>query len=203
MLGQVGVRYQALLLILLDTGLRIGDALRLRRTDLRRSQDGQPYFEVAISKTHSGGQAPISATTEKVLRRYLDREFPQLWAQAWGSRRCPEDSFIFFSPRLWGQPVKRRRVEKTFGRLKVVTGWDGKCSPHVLRHTAGNHAAEMGLNEIRIAQYLGHRTLKMVKRYCGKVNVLRDFDAVSPANALGDIPAAIGARRRASKAPGQ
>ncbi len=63
MLSQVGLRYQALLLILLDTGLRIGDALRLRRTDLRRSQDGQPYFEVAISKTHSGGQAPISATT--------------------------------------------------------------------------------------------------------------------------------------------
>jgi len=27
----------------------------------------------------------------------------------------------------------------------------------------------------------------MVKRYTGKVNILRDFDAVSPANALGEI----------------
>ncbi len=53
MLGRVNRRNQVLLLILLDTGLRIGDALRLRRTDLCHMQDGQPYFEVAISKTHT------------------------------------------------------------------------------------------------------------------------------------------------------
>jgi site-specific recombinase XerD len=68
MLGRVSLRNQVLLLILLDTALRIGDALRLRRTDLCHMQDGQPYFEVAVSKTHSGGQPPISATTERVLR---------------------------------------------------------------------------------------------------------------------------------------
>jgi integrase/recombinase XerD len=200
MLAKVSLRNQVLLLILLDTGLRIGDTLRLRRTDLRHMQDGQPYFEVAISKTHSGGHAPISATTERVLRRYLEREFSELWKQAWGNRRWPEDAYIFFSTRHWGQPLARRTAEKTFARLKVVTGWNGKCSPHVLRHTAGNFAAEMGLNEVRIAQYLGHRTLRMVKRYTGKVSVIRDFDAVSPANALGDIPAP--ATRRHVGAPG-
>ncbi len=78
MLGRVSLRNQVLLLILLDTGLRIGDAFRMRRTDLCHMQDGQPYFEVAISKTHSGGQAPISVTTERILRRYLRREFPRL-----------------------------------------------------------------------------------------------------------------------------
>ncbi len=196
MLGRVSPRYQALLLILLDTGLRLGDALRLRITDLRRSQDGQPFFEVAISKTHCGGHAPLSVTTERVLRRYLDREFPKLWAQAWGPRRCPEDSYLFFSTRDWGHPVKRRSVEKVFGRLKTLTGWTGKCSPQILRHTAGNHAAEMGLNEVRIAQYLGHRTLKMVKRYTGTVDVIRNFDAVSPANALGHIPTVKRRQRR-------
>jgi len=189
MLAQVNLRYQALLLVLLDTGLRVGDALRLRRSDLRHMQDGQPYFEVTISKTHSGGQSPISATTEKVLRRYLERETPALWKQAWGTRRQPDDGYIFFSTQRWGQSVNRRTVEKHFAQLKAKTGWTGKCSPHVLRHTAGNFAAEMGLNEVRIAQYLGHRTLRMVKRYTGKVSVIRDFDAVSPANALGDIPA--------------
>ncbi len=189
MLGQVSLRYQALLLILLDTGLRVGDALRLRRTDLRQMQDGQPYFEVTISKTHSGGTAPISVTTEKVLRRYLERESPIRWKQAWGTRRQPEDAYLFFSTRHWGKPLNRRSIEKIFAQLKAKTGWSGKCSPHVLRHTAGNFAAEMGLNEVRIAQYLGHRTLRMVKRYTGKVSVIRDFDAVSPANALGDIPA--------------
>jgi integrase len=189
MLAQVTLQYQTLLLVLLDTGLRVGDALRLRRTDLRHMQDGQPYFEVTISKTHSGGHSPISATTEKVLRRYLEREVPALWKQAWGTRRLPDDGYIFFSTQRWGQPLNRRTVEKRFAQLKAKTGWTGKCSPHVLRHTAGNFAAEMGLNEVRIAQYLGHRTLRMVKRYTGKVSVIRDFDAVSPANALGDIPA--------------
>jgi len=199
MLGRVSLRNQVLLLILLDTGLRIGDALRLRRTDIRHMQDGQPYFEVAISKTHSGGSAPISVTSERVLRRYLEREFSELWKGAWGNRRWPEDAYIFFSTRHWAQPMARRTVEKTFAHLKAVTGWTGKCSPHVLRHTAGNFAAEMGLNEVRIAQYLGHRTLRMVKRYTGKVSVIRDFDAVSPANALGDIPAP--AARRHEVAP--
>ncbi len=96
MLGRASLRNQVLLLILLDTGLRIGDALRLRRTDLCHMQDGQPYFEVAVSKTHSGGQAPISATTERVLRRYLHREFPRLWPAAWvpvRARRTPLSSF--------------------------------------------------------------------------------------------------------------
>jgi len=64
MLARVSLKYQTLLLVLLDTGLRVGDALRLRRTDLRHMQDGQPYFEVTISKTHSGGHSPISATTD-------------------------------------------------------------------------------------------------------------------------------------------
>ena len=175
--------------VLLDTGLRVSDALRLRRTDLRHMQDGQAYFEVTISKTHSGGHSPISATTEKVLRRYLEREAPALWKQAWGTPRQPDDGYIFFSAQRWGQPLNRRTVEKHFVQLKAKTGWTWKCSPHVLRHTAGNFAAEMGLNEVRIAQYLGHRTLRMVKRYTGKVSVIRDFDGVSPANALGDIPA--------------
>src|SRR3989441_7551715 len=196
MLGRVSLRNQVLLLILLDTGLRIGDALSLRRTDLCHMQDGQPYFEVAISKTHSGGQAPISATTERLLRRYLLREFPRLWPAAWGARLCPADAFLFFSTRCWGQPIDRRSVEKLCARLKQATGWAGKCSPHIFRHTAGNFAAELGLNEVRIAQYLGHRTLKMVKRYTGKVSVIRDFDAVSPVNALGELPPAVGQRPR-------
>src|SRR3989454_1564148 len=96
MLGRVSLRNQVLLLILLDTGLRIGDALSLRRTDLCHMQDGQPYFEVALSKTHSGGQAPISATTERVLRRYLHREFPRLWRRRGApvcARRTPFSSF--------------------------------------------------------------------------------------------------------------
>jgi integrase len=168
MLARVSLRNRVLLLILLDTGLLIGDALRLRRNDLCQMQDGQPYFEVTISKTHSGGQAPISATTERVLRRYLHREFPQLWLTTWG-RPCPADALIFFSTRRWGHPIDRRSVEKLCARLKQATGWAGKCSPQIFRHTAGNFAAEMGLNEVRIAQYLGHRTLKMVKRYTGKV----------------------------------
>src|SRR5258708_24844124 len=36
-------------------------------------------------------------------------------------------------------------------------------------------------------KYLGHRTLKMVKRYTGKVIVIRDYDAVSPVNAVCDV----------------
>jgi site-specific recombinase XerD len=134
-----------------------------------------------------------------VLRRYLEREAPTLWKQAWGTRRQPDDGYIFFSTQRWGQPLNRRTVEKHFVQLKAKTGWTGKCSPHVLRHTAGNFAAEMGLNEVRIAQYLGHRTLRMVKRYTGKVSVIRDFDAVSPANALGDIPAPAAHRHDAAR----
>ncbi len=85
----------------------------------------------------------------------------------------------------WGHRIDRRSVEKLCARLKQGTGWAGKCSPHIFRHTAGNFAAEMGLNDVRIAKYPGHRTLKMVKRYTGKVRVIRDFDAASPVNALG------------------
>ncbi len=87
-------------------------------------------------------------------------------------------------------------MEKLCARLKQATGWAGKCSPHIFRQTAGNFAAEMGLNEVRIAQYLGLRTLKMVKRYTGKVSVIRDFDAVSAVNALGEVPPSVGQRPR-------
>lgn len=125
--GLRSATYEAFLGLIAATGLRLSEALELRRSDVNLSNG---LITIQQTKFQKSRLVPLHDSTTLVLRRYAcfrDRKvsFPK------------SDSF-FLSAR--GATLDPRTVEYTFGRLRKRLGWIARGSyrfPRIqdLRHT--------------------------------------------------------------------
>ena len=173
LLAAAGVRDRAILLLLLDTGLRVSEAAALRLGDLRA--DG-------TLKVHGKGGneriVPAGSTARQAIVRYLGQR---------GAGR-PDDP-LFLGRR---GPLDARGIQQAVRRLKTRIGVVGRLSPHSLRHTFARSYLVNGGDVFSLQRILGHTTLDMVKRYVAlaDVDLVTRHAAASPADRL------VGARRR-------
>jgi len=116
-----------LLGLLACTGVRIGEALRLKDTDVDL-QAG--VLHIPDGKGNRSRWVPLHPTAVHALRRYVkrrDRTFP---------RPATEAFFVTAE----GKTLHDRRVRKDFWRLRARLGWNAASNPrrprlHDLRHT--------------------------------------------------------------------
>lgn len=114
-------------LILIYTGLRIGEYLALRPQDIKIRER---YMDIRHSKTQAGvRKIPIS-------RRIL----PFLAVRKQRREICPEDSYDAFR-RRWNRTMKRLSMHHT---------------PHECRHTQASLLDSAGVNDTVIKMILGH-----------------------------------------------
>lgn len=118
--------YETLIGLLAVTGLRIGEAVRLRRSDVLLD-DG--WLRVTCGKLGKSREVPISASTAEALRRFA----------ATRDRLCPEpehDSFFVSAAgtRLLCSPA--RLVFAGLCRQAGITARSARCRPrlHDFRH---------------------------------------------------------------------
>ncbi len=119
--------YLTLLGLLASTGLRISEALRLKRGDVDLVAG---VLTIAKTKFHKSRFVPLHPSATKALRRYAaqrDRHYPQ------------PPSSTFFVNQL-GTALGGSGVYKTFGILRQQLGWKKGASGrrprlHDLRHT--------------------------------------------------------------------
>lgn len=158
----------AILIILLDAGLRVSElcALQLRHYD-RKS--GRLLIE------HGKGDKPrvvyIGQSARKALWRYLaDRPAAAPTAPLIASSRAD-------------QPLERAAVQKLIARLGQRAGVVG-ATPHRFRHTFAVNFLRNGGNMAALQDLLGHSTLEMVRRYARLAEVdLADAQKIaSPAD---------------------
>jgi site-specific recombinase XerC len=111
-------RLHALVCLLLDTGLRISEALGLSKTDVDLDN---AYLKV-VGKGRKERLVPISVEMRRVLFRWMQHQrFEVIFSTRNGARMTP------------------RNVEREFKRLCRKLGITGvRCSPHTLRHTFEN-----------------------------------------------------------------
>jgi len=147
MLDAASVRDRAIVLLMLDTGLRLSELARLRPSDLR--SDGSLKV---MGKGARERIVPVGGVARQALVRYLRHA------------DLADTSIAIFRAR-GGGALGPRGIQQVFKRLKARAGIPGRCSPHTLRHTFARAYLVNGGDAFSLQRMLGHSTLDMVKRY--------------------------------------
>jgi integrase/recombinase XerD len=149
-----GRRDHALLLLAVQTGLRISELTGLTRTDVHLG----PGAHVAChGKGRKDRITPLTAATVAVLRDWLDEQHSD-----------PHDPLF---PTRHGRPLSRDAIEHriTNYAIKAATACPtlhGKTiTAHVLRHTTAMRLLHAGVDTSVIALWLGHVSVETTQIY--------------------------------------
>ncbi len=143
-------RNQALFMILLDTGLRIGELVHLKMEDVHMDEG---YLKV-LGKGKKERIVPIGNNAQKVLQRYLFRFRPK--------PINPVINNVFLSQS--SNPLTENSMKLTFTRLSKRSGVY-RLHAHLCRHTFATRFLINGGDVFSLQQILGHSTLTMVSHY--------------------------------------
>ena len=150
----VGRRDYALLLLALDTGLRVSELVGLRCQDVYL---GTGAHVRCFGKGRKERATPIRAATVAVLR-------------AWLKERCgrPEDPLF---PTNRHGPLSRDAVERLLAKYSATASntcpslRGKKLAPHALRHTCAVELRRAGVDQATIALWLGHESVRTTDIY--------------------------------------
>lgn len=144
-------RDKVLILLLLDTGLRIQEAVSLTvdRVDFRLLSVVVPS---AIAKNRRNREIPLSREVARMLR--------QLYEESAGY--FGDSPYIFHN--AYGEPFTadafRRRLNRRKGRLGL-----SKLSPHMFRHTFARKYLLNGGDLFTLQRILDHADIKTTRKY--------------------------------------
>lgn len=155
-------RDQVLLLLLAETGFRIGELLGVRYGEDIDYKNHVIYVNFrednennARAKNAEFRRAKISDATFDILTFYIE-EYKELILKQ-------EYLFINVSGDYAGKPFKVSGVYAMLRRLEEKTGI--KASPHMLRHYFANERRKDGWKLELISQALGHRNIETTMKY--------------------------------------
>ncbi|MBL26789.1 MAG: recombinase XerC [Rhodospirillaceae bacterium] len=149
----VGLRDTALLMLLYGAGLRIGEALALRRGDMpARSSDGSAVL-VVTGKGNKQRMVPLLPAVMDALDGYLA-------ATPYGGSK---DAPLFLGTR--GGPLNPAVVQRQVRKLRIWLGLPETATPHALRHSFATHLLGRGADLRAIQELLGHADLSTTQRY--------------------------------------
>jgi integrase/recombinase XerC len=161
-----GLRDRAILEILYATGMRVGELVTLRTSDLPPS----------LSNAHRGGGdlrvvgkgrrdriVLMAAAAQDALRQYVRSGRPAL------VRGRPADA-LFVNAR--GGKLSDRGVRLVVDQAVRAAALARRISPHVLRHTFATHLLDGGADLRVVQELLGHASLATTQIY---THVSRDW----------------------------
>jgi integrase/recombinase XerC len=147
----LGARNRAIILMFLDTGLRLSELVGIRIKDV----DFDRETVKVMGKGARERVVRIGRTAQKALLKYLlvrDDDLPYLW--------LTEEHRSF----------DRRGVQTMILRLGGRAGIEGvRCSAHTFRHTFATQALLNGAGEFEVQSLLGHEGLDMTRRYAASL----------------------------------
>jgi integrase len=173
-LAAISWRDRFLLVLLWYTGLRIGEALGLRRSDLHlvdRSTvlgcdvDG-PHLHVRRRENANGARAKGRDHTVPVHQHVIS-VYDLALAEREQCAAAAASDFVFVNQfhRPLGEPMKPDTVEDLFARLSRKAVLERRVTPHMLRHSVGTDLAAAKVPIDVIAEMLGHASMRSTEIY--------------------------------------
>jgi len=142
-------RDAAVLGLLYGCGLRISEALALRRKDI----DGKRDALTVIGKGNKTRMVPLLPQVANLIADYV--------------ATCPYDlpagGPLFVGAR--GGPLSPRIVQLAMARLRGALGLPDSATPHALRHSFATHLLARGGDLRAIQELLGHASLSTTQIY--------------------------------------
>ena len=141
-----GLRNNAIVRLLFDSGIRRGELLGIDEDDILWGNN-------MIKITRKGGKdgfAHMCVNTKRHLWNYEKQARPR------------RNGSAFFISKL-GKRLTTNGLRMVFKRLPQFEGV--KLTPHVMRHSFAVNALLNGMDQITLSQLLGHTTLDMTRRY--------------------------------------
>lgn len=142
-----GLRFRALVEVLLGSAMRIGEVLSLNRTDI----DFERKEARVIGK---GNKQRTVFFTDRAL----------LWLGRYLGLRL-DDSPALFVSQSGSTRLDRTDIWRPFARYRKSAGLNKPVRPHLLRHTAATQLLFNGCPVGHIKEILGHERLETTCRY--------------------------------------
>ncbi|NAO99755.1 tyrosine-type recombinase/integrase [Halomonas sp. MG34] len=145
-----GFRDHALMHVLIDGMMRIGEATQLKESDFDMTQN-TVNIRAAIAKSRKPRTLPLKPLTTRLVGRLIEAnaEF--------------NTEYVFNTN--YGEPMGRDRFRQQLYTYAEQANIKKKVHPHLLRHTAATLFLESGGDIRHLQMLLGHADLRMVVRY--------------------------------------
>jgi integrase/recombinase XerC len=150
------LRDVALLTLIYGCGLRISEALNLKRQDAPLKSDSL----LIKGKGNKERLVPILPITQQRLKEYI--------------KACPygflPNDYLFLSTR--GKKYSPVLFQRVVQRIREMLNLPETVTPHALRHSFATHLLSAGADLRSIQELLGHTSLSTTQRYT-KVDIKR------------------------------
>lgn len=142
----------------INSGLRIGDILSLKLTDVKDHRGNlKDYLDIKEQKT---------GKTRKVFFNKQIKEALAFYIKKTGIFNL--DQYLFTNEKSKeNKPITRVRAYQLINKWCKDVGLDCKVGGHTLRKTFGYHMRMQGVSIERISNLLNHRNIKVTFRYIG------------------------------------
>jgi integrase/recombinase XerC len=146
-------RDAAVMGLLYGSGLRISEALSLKRRDVPKPGEGDVL--IVTGKGNKTRMVPVLQNVLALIADYV-AICPHVLAQ---------EAPIFVGAR--GGPLSPRIIQLTMERMRGALGLPDSATPHALRHSFATHLLSRGGDLRAIQELLGHASLSTTQIYTG------------------------------------
>lgn len=148
-----GMKYKVAFSVAYGAGLRAGEVVRLKVTDIDRSR---MTLRIILGKGQKDRLAMLSPTLLELLEKW--------WYEAHAMGIMRKDGWLFPSQRGGGQ-LSTRQLNRALHQAADAAGLDRPVTLHLLRHSFATHLLEQGTDIRVIQELLGHKKLETTSRY--------------------------------------
>lgn len=150
-----GFRNYVLLLVLLDTGMRLSELCGLKLSDV----DSQFRYVKVFGKGRKEREIGLHPEVGKLVWKYIHKY----------RKPANSDEVALFIGRR-GLPLRASGVSTIVENIKRQCGFEGmRVSPHVFRHTFAKYYLQRGGEVFKLSREMGHGTVQVTELY------LKDF----------------------------
>lgn len=157
--ASVDSRIYAIIEVLLQTGIRIGELANLRVEDVSENT-----LHIRPYEGHEAREVPLNRRAKEALKRYME------------TRANSQDQHVFVTKT--GRPFLVRNIRDAVERYFKKAGIEN-VKINDLRHTFVAHHLKQGISLVFLSRVLGHKRLSSTERYLQYVKDHKNGESTS------------------------